>query len=52
LEAFEQNVRRAHYQVCICNAALEKDSPDLPPTDFGWEKNETTKSLLPVTVAV
>ena len=49
-EAFEQNVRRAHYQVCIWNAALEKDPPDLPQTDFGWEKDEATKSLLLVTV--
>jgi len=43
--------RRAHYQVCIWNAALEKDPPDLLPTDFGREKDEATKSLLPVTVA-
>jgi len=50
-EAFEQNVRRAYYQLCIWNAALGKDPPDLLPTDFGWEKDDATKSLLPVTVA-
>jgi len=44
-------VRRAHYQVCIWKAAPEKDPLDLLPTDFGREKDEATKSLLPVTVA-
>ena len=43
--------RWAHYQVCIWNSALEKDPSDLLPTDFGREKDEATKSLLPVTVA-
>ena len=43
-------MRRAHYQVCIWNATLEKDPPDLLPTDLA-EKDEVTKSLLPVTVA-
>ena len=50
-EAFEQNVKRAHYQVCVWNAALQKDPPDLPPTEYGWEKDEATKALVPVTVA-
>ncbi|KAG0718576.1 hypothetical protein GWK47_052177 [Chionoecetes opilio] len=49
-EAFEQNVKRAHYQVWIWKAALSKKPPDLLPTDFGWEKDEATKSLLPITV--
>ena len=43
-------MRRALYQVCIWNAASEKDPLDLP-TDFAREKDEATKSLLPVTVA-
>ncbi|KAG0719750.1 hypothetical protein GWK47_049874 [Chionoecetes opilio] len=49
-EAFEENVKRAHYQVCTWKAALEKNPPHLLPTDLGWEKDEATKSLLPITV--
>ena len=44
-------MRRTHYQVCIWNAALEKDPRDLLPTDFGREEDKATKYLLPVTVA-
>ena len=47
-EAFEQNVRRAHFQVSVWKAALEKGSPELAPTNFGWEKDEASSSLLPV----
>ncbi len=39
-EAFEQNVRRAHFHVSVWKAALEKDPPELAPTNFGWEKDE------------
>ena len=50
-EAFEQNVRRAHFQVSVWKAALEKDPPELAPTNFGWEKDEASRSLLPVTIS-
>ena len=33
-EAFEQNVRRAHFQVSVWKAALEKYLPELAPTNF------------------
>ena len=42
-EAFEQNVRR--------QAALEKKPPELAPTNFCWEKDEASRSLLPVTIS-
>ena len=46
-EAFEQNVRRAHFQVSVWKAALEKDPPEL------WrEKDEASRSLLQVTLSV
>ena len=50
-EAFEQNVRRSHFQVPVWKAALEKDPPELAPTHFGWEKDEASRSLLPVTLS-
>ena len=45
-EAFEQNVRRAHFQV-----SMESSIRKIPssPTNFGWEKDEASRSLLPVT---
>ena len=45
-EAFEQNVSRAHFQVSVW-----KDPPELVPTNFGWEKDEASRSLLPVTIS-
>ena len=50
-EAFEQNVRRAHFQVSVWKAALEKYPPELATTNFGWEKDEASRSLLPVTIS-
>ena len=46
-EAFEQTVKRAHYQVCVWNAALQNDPPDLSPTCYGLGKDKATKSLVP-----
>ena len=50
-EAFEQNVRRSHFQVSVWKAALEKDASELAPTNFGWEKDKASRSLLPVTTS-
>ena len=49
-KAFEQNVRRAHFQVSVWKALLEKDYPDLVPIGYGWEKDEASKAMLPITV--
>ena len=49
-EAFEQNVKRAHFQVSVWKAALKKYYPDLVPIVFGWEKDEASQSLMPYTV--
>jgi hypothetical protein len=49
-EAFTENVKRAHLQVCIWKNALELDPPNLEPTSYGWIKEESTKSLFPTTV--
>ena len=44
-EAFMQNAKRAHFQVAQWYAA------SLDPRDYGWEADDTNKSLLPTTVA-
>ena len=49
-EAFRENVKRAHHQACVWRHAIDLDPPDMPPTDFGWLREETTQSLTPVTV--
>ena len=48
-DAFKENVNRAHIQVCIWKHALNADPPNLDPTLYGWQKDETSKSLIPVT---
>jgi hypothetical protein len=50
-EAFTENVKRAHLQVCIWKTALDEDPPDLDASDFGWIKDESSASLSPVTVS-
>jgi hypothetical protein len=45
-EAFR--VKRAHHQCAIRRRALHKP-PNADPTEYGWERNEETKSLQPVT---
>ena len=49
-EAFEQNVRRAHIQTAIWKSANESDPPQLDLTEYGWVRDEASKSLLPITV--
>lgn len=46
-EAFEQNVRRAHYQVAQWYSALSGDPPPLNAVDYGWEADDTNKCLIP-----
>lgn len=46
-EAFEQNVKRAHFQCAIWRKALQ-EPPNLDPTEYGWFKDEERKALQPV----
>ena len=46
-EAFELNVRRAHLQAYLWRS-LESDQPKLDPEEFGWKKEESNKTLIPV----
>ncbi len=43
-EAFEQHVKRAHYQVCLWKGALEQNPPSLDATMFGWQRNDASKT--------
>ena len=36
VEAFKENVKRAHFQAGIWKAALQHDPPELDPLEFGW----------------
>jgi len=49
-EAFEENVRRAHFQTVIWKSALHSSPPSLDATKFGWMRDAVTKSLTPVSL--
>ena len=47
-EALELNIKRAHFQAMIWYSALESDPPDIDPCNYGWKKEEETKTLQPI----
>ena len=49
-EAFSENVKRAHLQTFIWKHALQLHPQKLEPTEYGWIKDESAKSLQPTTV--
>ncbi len=51
-EAFSENIKRAHLQTFIWKNALELHPQQLEPTDYGWMKEASMKSLRPTTVPV
>ena len=51
MEAFAQNVRRAHLQAAIWRSALSSHPPSADVTHCGWSKDEAFKTLTPVPVA-
>ena len=44
LEAFKENIKRAHFQACIGKAALAEEPPNFDPLKFGWVKDDLAKS--------
>ena len=48
--AFMENLKRAHFQICIRKHALDLNVPDLNPVQYGWTKDKATKSLVAVHV--
>lgn len=49
-EAFVENVKRAHLQTCIWRAATSFDPPPIDPREYGYVRDEPSKTLLPTTV--
>jgi len=49
-EAFRENVLRAHVQVAVWRSAPQSEPPSFDPTDYGWSRDETTKTLTPKTL--
>ena len=50
--AFMENLKRAHFQICIWKHVLDLNVPDLDPVQYGWTKDKAakTKSLVAVHV--
>ena len=49
-ESFLENVKRAHLKVVIWQSASCGKTPDLNPTEFGWKRDDVTRTLHPVTL--
>ena len=49
-EAFRENVLRAHVQIAVWKSALDPDPPSFDPTEYGWSRDETSKTLTPRTL--
>jgi len=47
-EAFTLHILRAHYQVAVWRSAAYPDHPDMDPSQYGWEKDLITRSLVPI----
>ena len=50
VEAFRENVKRAHLQACIWKAALQQDPPELDRLEFGWASEGTSGAYCPVSL--
>ena len=50
IEAFEENVKRAHIQTAIWKSALNSEPPALDPVEFGRESDERTRCSIPVSL--
>ena len=48
--AFMENLKRAHFQICIRKQALDLNVPDLDLVQYGWTKDKAAKSLVAVHV--
>ena len=47
-EAFALHILRAHYQAAVWRYAAYPDPPDIDPSQYGWEKDLITRTLVPV----
>lgn len=49
-EAFAENIKRAHLQMCVWKSALLSDPPKLDPTMYGYYKDTAQKTLVSLTL--
>ena len=49
-EAFRENVLRAHVQIAVWKSAACPDPPAFEATEYGWSRDESTKTLRPITI--
>ena len=49
-EAFQENVKRAHYQACLWLSVEKANPPTLEPEKYGWKRDDVSKTLIPITV--
>ena len=47
-EGFSMHIRRAHGQVGVWRSASHPDPPDIDPSEYGWEKDPITRTLVPI----
>ena len=50
VESFRENVKGAHFQACICKAALQQDPPELDPLEFRWASEGPSGAYFPVSL--
>jgi hypothetical protein len=44
------NVQRAHIQIGIWISAIDTEPPALDPAEYGWERDEHTRCMIPVSL--
>ena len=42
------HIRRAHGHVGVWRSASHPDPPDIDPSEYGWEKDPITRTLVPI----
>jgi len=47
-DAFQEHVKRAHYQAAIWRASLDPNPPTIDPSQYGWSRDQTSNMLVPV----
>ena len=50
IEAFLDDVKRPHLQTAVWKHALDTDSPWLDPTEHGYVRDDSSKTMLPKTM--
>jgi hypothetical protein len=44
------NIQLAHIQTPIWKSALDSETPALDPAEYGWERDERARCMIPVTL--